>query len=120
MDERATVDIGAFLRRWTAREGRAERIYYGLFIIELCDFLNVGWPRATEHKKHLNKYPFKRQARCAGEHTKSIELYKTGSFNFELEQLHLAGGNGVLALQPRYGLFLIFIRGCDDKRRFIY
>lgn len=99
MDERATVDIGAFLSRWTAREGGAERANYGLFLIELCDFLKVARPEPAGHQKHLNKYNFDRQVSREGEPTKFIDLYKSGCFILEAKQSRLPGGKKAVAMQ---------------------
>jgi len=99
MDERATVDIGAFLSRWTAREGGAERANYSSFLIELCARLGVEPPEPAGHIHHLNRYTFDRQVRREGEPTKFIDLYKSGCFILEAKQSRLPGGKKAVAMQ---------------------
>ncbi len=99
MDERATFTIDPFLTRWTAREGGAERANYGLFLIELCEMLGVERPEPAGHIKHLNKYNFDRQVGREDEHTKFIDLYKSGCFILEAKQSRLPGGKKAVALQ---------------------
>ena len=112
MNDIYTSPLEHFLNRWTKREGGAERANYGLFLIELCERLGVGRPEPAGHIKHLNKYNFDRQVGREGEPTKFIDLYKSGCFILEAKQSRLPG-------KPHFPSFLIFIRGCDDKRRFI-
>lgn len=95
----ALADIEKFLARWTAREGGAERANYGLFLIELCEFLGVERPQPSGHKKHLNKYNFDRQVGRDEEHVKFIDLYKSGCFILEAKQSRLAGAKKAVAIQ---------------------
>ncbi len=99
MDERATVDIDAFITRWTAREGGAERANFQPFLTGLCAQLGVEPPEPAGHIQHLNRYTFERQVSREGEPTKFIDLYKSGCFILEAKQSRLPGGKKVVAMQ---------------------
>ena len=99
MDERATVDIDAFITRWTAREGGAERANFQPFLTGLCAQLGVEPPEPAGHIQHLNRYTFERQVSREGEPTKFIDLYKSGSFILEAKQSRLPGGKKAVAMQ---------------------
>ena len=99
MNDINTSSVDYFLNRWTKREGGAERANYGLFLIELCERLGVGRPEPAGHIKHLNKYNFDRQVGREDEHTKFIDLYKSGCFILEAKQSRMAGGKKALSIQ---------------------
>jgi hypothetical protein len=99
MNDINTSSVDYFLNRWTKREGGAERANYGLFLIELCERLGVERPEPAGHIKHLNKYNFDRQVGREDEHTKFIDLYKSGCFILEAKQSRLPGGKKAIAMQ---------------------
>ncbi|MDF1610155.1 hypothetical protein PZ897_18385 [Hoeflea sp. YIM 152468] len=45
------MGIEAFIARWTAREGGAERANYQMFLSELCDALGVDRTASREAGK---------------------------------------------------------------------
>lgn len=47
-DERPRIlNIEDFIRRWTDREGGAERANYQMFLSELCDVIGVSRPEPS-------------------------------------------------------------------------
>ena len=78
------MEVDAFIQRWTAREGGAERANYQMFLAELCDVIDVPRPDPAGAETHLNDYVFERAVK-SGEidltaSTKRIDLYKRGAF----------------------------------------
>ena len=57
------MDIEAFITRWTAREGGAERANYQMFLSELCDVLGVPRPDPAGSEREHNDYVFERAVR---------------------------------------------------------
>ncbi|MBP0617677.1 class I SAM-dependent DNA methyltransferase [Jiella mangrovi] len=89
------ADIEAFIERWTAREGGAERANYQMFLTELCDVLEVPRPEPAGAERGFNDYVFERAVRPReSEETaapKRIDLYKKGCFILEAKQSRLPG-----------------------------
>lgn len=83
-------DADAFIRRWTAREGGAERANYALFLVELCDLIGVRRPNPAGPETERNEYVFERAVRFRHEDGTTspgrIDLYKKGSFVLEAKQ----------------------------------
>ena len=78
------------MRRWTAREGGAERANYQLFLSELCDLIGVDRPNPAGAETARNDYVFERAVRFRHDDgTVSpgrIDLYKKGCFVLEAKQ----------------------------------
>src|ERR1700730_10037900 len=83
-------DADTFIRRWTAREGGAERANYALFLVELCDLIGVQRPDPAGPETERNEYVFERSVRFRHEDCTTspgrIDLYKKGSFVLEAKQ----------------------------------
>ncbi len=96
------MDVEAFIERWTAREGGAERANYAMFITELCDVLGLPHPDVAGSETALNDYVFERAVKPRkSEGTtapKRIDLYKKGAFILEAKQSRMKQGRG--AEQP--------------------
>jgi SAM-dependent methyltransferase len=96
----ATLDIEAFITRWTAREGGAERANYQMFLSELCDVLGVDRPEPAGAERALNDYVFERAVRSRASDditsSKRIDLYRKGSFILEAKQSRLPGARNEL------------------------
>jgi hypothetical protein len=94
------MDVDAFIQRWTAREGGAERANYQMFLAELCDVVGVPRPDPAGAQTHLNDYVFERAVK-SGEidltaSTKRIDLYKRGAFILEAKQSRLPGNKNAI------------------------
>jgi hypothetical protein len=89
------VDVEAFITRWTAREGGAERANYQGFLIELCDVLGVPRPDPAGAQRELNDYVFERAVLPRESEgltaPKRIDLYKRDAFILEAKQSRLPG-----------------------------
>ncbi|EIM75489.1 hypothetical protein A33O_08051 [Nitratireductor aquibiodomus RA22] len=96
------MDVEAFIERWTAREGGAERANYAMFITELCDVLGLPHPDVAGSETALNDYVFERAVkprRSEGTTApKRIDLFKKGAFILEAKQSRMKQGRG--AEQP--------------------
>src|SRR5438477_12220156 len=83
-------NVEAFLTRWTARSGGAERANYGLFLIELCDLIGVARPDPAGEETERNDYVFERAVRFRHDDGTTspgrIDLYKKGCFVLEAKQ----------------------------------
>ncbi|WP_420408196.1 class I SAM-dependent DNA methyltransferase [Hoeflea sp.] len=94
------MDIEAFITRWTAREGGAERANYQMFLSELCDVLGVERPEPAGAERALNDYVFERAVRTRASNdiasSKRIDLYRKGSFILEAKQSRLPGARNEL------------------------
>ena len=88
-------DIDAFLARWTAREGGAERANYQLFLSELCDLIAVERPEPSGADTDKNDYVFERAVRFRHDDGSAsvgrIDLYKKGAFVLEAKQSRIKG-----------------------------
>jgi hypothetical protein len=87
------MEVEAFIQRWTAREGGAERANYQMFLTELCDVIGVARPDPAGAETHLNDYVFERAVK-SGEidvtaSTRRIDLYRRGAFILEAKQSRL-------------------------------
>ena len=94
------MDADAFIQRWTAREGGAERANYQMFLTELCDVIGVPRPDPAGAETHLNDYVFERAVK-SGEidltaSTKRIDLYRRGAFILEAKQSRLPGNRNAI------------------------
>jgi hypothetical protein len=78
------MEVDAFIQRWTAREGGAERASYQMFLAEMCDVIEVPRPDPAGAETHRNDYVFEGAVK-SGEidltaSTKRLELYRRGGF----------------------------------------
>lgn len=84
------MDVEAFITRWTAREGGAERANYQMFLAELCDVIGVARPQPAGAQAARNDYVFERAVRprksAPTVSPKRIDLYKKGAFILEAKQ----------------------------------
>lgn len=91
--------IEAFIARWTASVGGAERANYALFLSELCDVLGVDHPNPAGADGR-NDYTFERpvKPRESAETTapKRIDLYKRDCFILEAKQSRLPDAKNAL------------------------
>jgi hypothetical protein len=82
--------IEAFIARWTAREGGAERANYQMFLTELCTLIGVGHPEPAGTKTEFNDYVFERRVKFATPDGQTaggrIDLYKKSCFVLEAKQ----------------------------------
>jgi hypothetical protein len=84
MTDKATIEpskVDAFVERWTAREGGAERANYALFLVKLCDLIGVGRPDPAGPETERNQYVFDGSTSPG-----RIDLYKKGCFVLEAKQ----------------------------------
>jgi hypothetical protein len=97
------VDVEYFIKRWTSREGGAERANYQMFLSELCDVLGVDRPQPAGAETAHNAYVFERAVRPRASETttapKRIDLYKKGAFILEAKQSRLPGGKNAIPTQ---------------------
>ena len=105
MGELATSqpNVDAFITRWTAREGGAERANYQLFLSEFCDLIQVERPQPSGANTERNDYVFERSVRFHNDDDKTsvgrIDLYKKNSFVLEAKQSRIKGAEKYLAGQ---------------------
>src|SRR4051794_17981336 len=96
-------NVEAFIARWTAREGGAERANYQMFLMELCDLIGVEKPHVSGADSERNDYVFERAVRFQHDDSSNsigrIDLYKKGSFVLEAKQSRIKGGNKEVAGQ---------------------
>lgn len=80
--------IEAFIRRWQACEGGAERANYALFLTELCAIIGVAPPQPAHATSARNDYVFERAVVLPGDEDRRgrIDLYKRGCFVLEAKQ----------------------------------
>lgn len=94
------MDVEAFIQRWTAREGGAERANYQGFLYDLCEVLNVERPQVSGADQSQNDYVFERAVRPrasdGGTAPKRIDLYKKNAFILEAKQSRLPGGKNAI------------------------
>lgn len=102
------MDVEDFIRRWTAREGGAERANYQMFLLDLCDVLGVARPDVASADRAHNDYVFERavRPRDSAETTapKRIDLYKKGCFILEAKQSRLPGKKNAIPGQTALAL----------------
>ena len=74
------LDIDAFIDRWSAARGGAERANYQMFLTELCEALDLPRPDPASDQTALNDYVFergvKRRESEGSASTLRIDLYK--------------------------------------------
>lgn len=101
-------NVEAFIARWTARSGGAERANYGLFLIELCDLIRVRRPDPAGEETELNEYVFERAVRFRHDDGTTspgrIDLYKKGSFVLEAKQSKKRAKGGEVYEQLAFAL----------------
>jgi hypothetical protein len=97
------MEAEAFIARWTAREGGAERANYQMFLAELCDVIGVPRPEPAGAERERNDYVFERAVRRRESDPVNsslrIDLYKKGCFILEAKQSRLPGGKNALPAQ---------------------
>jgi len=83
-------NIEAFIKRWSDREGGAERANYALFLVELCDLIGVQRPDSAGQETERNEYVFERAVRFHHDDGSTspgrIDLYKKNCFVLEAKQ----------------------------------
>src|SRR5690606_22651511 len=93
------MDHEAFIARWTAREGGAERANYQMFLAELCDVIGVARPEPAGAETARNDDVFERAVRrreLDEGGPRRIDLYKKGCFILEAKQSRLPGAKNAL------------------------
>ena len=102
-ESRDATSVEAFIGRWSGRHGGAERANYALFLVELCDALNLPRPEPASAQRRHNDYVFERVLdRRARDGTLShprIDLYKRGCFILEAKQSRWTGAGKALVGQ---------------------
>ena len=97
------MDVDVFIKRWTEREGGAERANYQMFLSELCDVLGVQRPEPAGAERGHNDYVFERAVRPRSSETttapKRIDLYKKDAFILEAKQSRLPGAKNAIPTQ---------------------
>ncbi len=100
--------IDRFIHRWQDQEGGQERANYGMFLIELCDVLDLPHPDAASALHETNDYAFERVvrevARDGSSSSKRIDLYKRDCFVLEAKQSRLSGDKRVLDVPQLPGI----------------
>ena len=90
-----TKRVDAFIDYWLGREGGQERANYGLFLIGLCDALELPRPEPASASTEANDYVFERAVkdtmRDGSPSAKRIELYRRGAFILEAKQSRWKG-----------------------------
>lgn len=80
----------AFISRWCAGEGGAERANYALFLVELIDLLDLPHPDPAGATHENNDYVFERAVRLkhldGNTSIGRIDFYRRGSFVLEAKQ----------------------------------
>ncbi|WP_262296667.1 class I SAM-dependent DNA methyltransferase [Microvirga sesbaniae] len=91
--------VDAFITRWTASDGGAERANYQMFLSELCDIIGVPRPEPSGQARERNDYVFERAVRPrdsdAATAPKRIDLYRKNAFILEAKQSRLPDGRKV-------------------------
>ena len=88
------MEIEAFIRKWSDREGGAERANAAMYLVELTAVLGVPAPDPAGAATAGNDYVFERAVRSAfGESgpPRRIDLYKKGCFLLEAKQSRWSG-----------------------------
>ncbi|MCV0395788.1 MAG: class I SAM-dependent DNA methyltransferase [Rhizobiaceae bacterium] len=97
------MEVEAFIARWKAGEGGAERANSQLFIAELCDVIGVPRPEPADAGREGNDYVFERAVRRresdAVASWRRIDLYRKGCFILEAKQSRMPGGRKALPAQ---------------------
>ncbi len=103
-DRTTTADpVDAFIHRWQGRECGQERANYGLFLIELCDVLDLPRPEPAGASSDRNDYVFERAVkktdRDGAVSYPRIDLYRRGCFILEAKQSRLRGARNEIVGQ---------------------
>jgi hypothetical protein len=89
--------VDAFIARWRANEGGAERANYVLFLTELCQLLGLPRPDPADATHDRNDYVFERAVREVHDDGRTshgrIDLYRRGCFVLEAKQSREPGGD---------------------------
>ena len=100
----AAATIAAFIARWRANEGGAERANYVLFLTELCSLLGLPQPDPADATHDRNDYVFERAVDAidaSGQVShRRIDLYRRGCFVLEAKQSREAGGKKAVPPAP--------------------
>ncbi len=92
----SSTDIDAFIARWRANEGGAERANFPLFLTELCRLIGVPVPDPADATHDRNDYVFERAVRLEDlgglQRNGRIDLYRRGCFVLEAKQSRERGG----------------------------
>ena len=87
--------LARFMARWDEGDGGQERANYGLFLLELCDLLQVPRPEQASSDVASNAYTFERAVTFrepdGSASTGRIDLYKRGCFVLEAKQSRRSG-----------------------------
>lgn len=98
------MDLNAFIDRWSARRGGAERANYQMFLTELCEALELPRPDPASDDNRSNDYVFERGVKRRESEgvasTTRIDLYKRGCFILEAKQSRASQRDG--AAQPSF------------------
>jgi hypothetical protein len=102
MPDSAIID--AFVARWRANEGGAERANYVLFLTELCALLDLPTPDPAEATHDRNDYVFERAVGAEDADGRvshrRIDLYRRGCFVLEAKQSREPGAPKAVAAVP--------------------
>ncbi len=101
--ERDAARVAVFIARWRGREGGQERANYALFLIELCDVLDLPRPEPASATSRGNDYVFERVVKKTDRdgtvsHPR-IDLYKRSCFILEAKQSRLKGARNEIVGQ---------------------
>ena len=103
MRGKISLEVEAFIRRWSNLEGGAERANYAMFLTELCTVLGVDQPNPAGGDRAANDYVFERAVKPrlseASTAPKRIDLYKKNAFILEAKQSRLPGKKNAIAGQ---------------------
>ena len=103
-DHPTPAALDAFIARWRANEGGAERANYVLFLTELCALLDLPQPDPADATHDRNDYVFERAVDAvdaAGQVShRRIDLYRRGCFVLEAKQSREPGGAKEVMLAP--------------------
>ena len=96
--------LDAFIDRWRANEGGAERANYVLFLTELCQLLGLPQPDPAAATHDRNDYVFERAVDAldaAGQVShRRIDLYRRGAFVLEAKQSREPGAAKAVTPAP--------------------
>jgi hypothetical protein len=96
--------VDAFVARWRANEGGAERANYVLFLTELCDLLGLPRPDPADATHDRNDYVFERAVDATDADGRishrRIDLYRRGCFVLEAKQSREPGRPKEVASAP--------------------
>ncbi len=116
------MDLNAFIDRWSARRGGAERANYQMFLTELCEALELPRPDPASDDNRSNDYVFERGVKRRESEgvasTTRIDLYKRGCFILEAKQSRASqrddGGAQLSFFKPEDGASLASAEGKWD------